>query len=330
MNHLLVTGGAGYIGSHFCAELDRLNVPYTVIDDLSRGRAAFARATRLVVEDIGNGEAVERLLRERSIDCVVHFAAYAYVGESVEQPATYYANNVVKSFALLEAARRAKVRAFVFSSSCTTYGEVGDRLITESDVQQPTNPYGDTKVAVERMLANYATAYGLRFAILRYFNAAGAHPTVPLYEAHDPETHLIPLAIRAAQPGDAVLRVFGDDYPTPDGTCVRDYIHVCDLAAAHVAALRYLEREPSLVCNLGLGRGYSVLDVIAAVERHSGRKVRSSVAPRRAGDPASLVADASKARRELGWAPARDSLDAIVATAWAGEERHVRAGVELG
>ncbi len=330
MKHLLVTGGAGYIGSHFCAELDRLNVPYTVIDDLSRGRAASVEARRLVVEDIGNGEAVERLIRERSIDCVVHFAAYAYVGESVEQPARYYANNVVKSFALLEAARRAQVRAFVFSSSCTTYGEVGDRLIAETDVQHPANPYGDTKVAVERMLVNYAAAYGLRFAILRYFNAAGAHPTMPLYEAHDPETHLIPLAIRAARPGESVLRVFGDDYPTPDGTCVRDYIHVCDLAAAHVAALAYLEREPSLVCNLGLGRGYSVLDVIASVERLSGRKVRARMAPRRDGDPASLVADAGKARRELSWTPVRDSLDAIVATAWAGEERRVAARVGPG
>jgi UDP-arabinose 4-epimerase len=323
---LLVTGGAGYIGAHFCALLERLGHEYVVLDDLSRGHASFVPRERLIVGDVGDGGLVADVVSQQRVDTVVHFAAYAYVGESVGDPALYYENNVVRGITFLGALRDAGVRRIVFSSSCATYGNSDAAAITESHPQLPTNPYGETKLVFERVLKSYARAYGLAFAILRYFNAAGADPDAALFECHEPETHLIPLAVRAALQGATPLDVFGSDYPTPDGTCVRDYIHVSDLADAHLRAVAHLRgSKPSLTLNLGTGRAYSIVEVMASVERACGRPVPHRFAPRRPGDPPSLVADASLALRELGWSPRYRELDGIVATALAGERRRLDA-----
>jgi UDP-glucose-4-epimerase GalE len=319
---ILVTGGAGYVGSHFVAALEDAGLPYVVLDDLSRGRAEFVPAHNLVEGDIADEPLVERLCRECGVDVIVHFAAYAYVGESVAEPARYYHNNVAKSVALVNAARRAGVSCLVFSSSCATYGEVlGGLPIAETTPQDPVNPYGRTKLMVEQMLADYETAYGFRSVSLRYFNAAGASERHHLFEQHDPETHLIPLAIDAAL-GSGDLEIFGNDYPTPDRTCVRDYIHVDDLAAAHVMAVDRLRRGgSSLRANLGIGIGASVLEIVEAVESLTDTAVRYRFAPRRPGDPATLVADASLARRELSWEPCYSDVREIVRTAVAGYRR---------
>ncbi|HEY2474943.1 MAG TPA: UDP-glucose 4-epimerase GalE [Candidatus Cybelea sp.] len=322
MSTILVTGGAGYVGSHFVARLEDDGSRYVVLDDLSRGCSAFVPAGKLVRGDIADESLVEELCREYGIDAVVHFAAYAYVAESVAEPERYYENNVAKTVALLRALRRAGVKNFVFSSSCATYGEPpSGRPMLESTPQNPVNPYGRSKLMVERMLADYETAYGLRSAALRYFNAAGTSERHHLFEQHDPETHLIPLAIGAAF-GERTLDIFGDDYPTPDGTCIRDYIHVDDLADAHVRAIERLRRggEP-LRANLGIGRGVSNLDIVRAVEAAAGVAVPFRFAARRPGDPATLVADAALARHELGWEPRYQQIEAIVRTALAGYHR---------
>jgi UDP-glucose 4-epimerase len=319
---ILVTGGAGYVGSHFVARLDDDGQRYVVLDNLSRGCAEFAPRGRLVTADIADETLVERLCREEGVDVAVHFAAYAYVGESVSEPQRYYENNVVNTIALLRALRRAGVGNIVFSSSCATYGEPpSGESIVESTLQQPVNPYGRSKLMVEQILADYEAAYGLRSIALRYFNAAGASERHALYEQHDPETHLIPLAIDAAL-GSRSLEVYGNDYPTPDGTCVRDYIHVDDLADAHVRAVDRLRRggDP-LRANLGIGRGASVLEVIAAVEAAAGASVRYRFGPRRSGDPPALVANPQLAQRELGWQPRYRKLDDIVRTALLGYRR---------
>jgi len=323
---LLVTGGAGYVGSHFVVALDDAAFPYVVLDNLSRGRASFVPAHNLVEGDTSDEALVEGLCRRRNVDIVVHFAAYAYVGESVADPALYYRNNVAKTVALVDAARRGGARGFVFSSSCATYGEVsGGTPITETTAQNPVNPYGRTKLMVEQMLSDYQRAYGLRSICLRYFNAAGAHESRDLFEQHDPETHLIPLAIDAAL-GSRTLEIFGNDYPTPDGTCVRDYIHVNDLAAAHVRAVARLRRNgDSLRANLGIGQGASVLEIVRAVEMLTGNVVRHRFAERRPGDPATLVADAALARRELEWEPRYRDVREIVRTAIGGYQRSRRA-----
>jgi len=322
---LLVTGGAGYVGSHFVDALEGAALPYVVLDNLSRGRASFVPAHNLVEGDISDEALVERLCRDRNVDIIVHFAAYAYVGESVADPALYYRNNVAKTVALVDAARRGGARGFVFSSSCATYGEVsGGAPIGETTAQDPVNPYGRTKLMVEQMLADYEGAYGLRSVCLRYFNAAGASESRDLFEQHDPETHLIPLAIDAAL-GSRTLEIFGNDYPTPDGTCVRDYIHVDDLATAHVRAVERLRRSgDSLRANLGIGQGASVLEIVKAVEDLTSAAVRYRFAARRPGDPATLVADAALARRELDWEPRYRDVREIVRTAIGGYQRSHR------
>jgi UDP-glucose-4-epimerase GalE len=323
---VLVTGGAGYVGSHFVARLRDDGRRYIVLDDLSRGCAAFVPVGNLVQGDIADETLVVELCREFGVGVVVHFAAYAYVGESVTQPQRYYENNVAKTIRLLAALRRAGVMQFVFSSSCATYGEAPPgESITESAPQRPVNPYGRSKLIVEQVLTDYASAYGLRSIALRYFNAAGASEAHALYEQHDPETHLLPLAIDAAL-GSSTLEIFGADYPTRDGTCVRDYIHVDDLADAHVRAVdRLRSGGDSLRANLGIGHGASVIEVIDAVSAATQRKVRRRVVGRRPGDPPMLVADARLARRELGWFPRYERLDEIVRTAVEGYRRKERA-----
>jgi UDP-glucose 4-epimerase len=313
---VLVTGGAGYVGSHFVARLEDDGQHYVVLDDLSRGRAGFVRGESLVQGDIADEALVTQLCREFNVDVVVHFAAYAYVGESVGEPERYYANNVAKTISLLHAVRRAGVTRFVFSSSCATYGEArAAASIGEATPQNPVNAYGRTKLMVEQILRDYETAYGFRSAALRYFNAAGASERHALYEQHDPETHLIPLAIDAAL-GSSTLEVFGNDYPTPDGTCVRDYVHVDDLADAHVRAMERLRSGgDALRANLGIGHGASVLEVIEAVQSATGVRARYQLGPRRPGDPATLVANAELARRELGWKPRYRDVCEIVRTA---------------
>ena len=312
-----VTGGAGYIGSHAVRELVRAGHAVTILDDLSHGhRAAVDPAARLVAGDLGDARALDDALA--GADAVVHFAGLLSVADSVADPASYYRTNVVKGVALLDAMARAAVPLVVFSSTCATYGLPVATPMAEDHPQQPINPYGATKLAFERALADYARAGGPRAVALRYFNAAGCHPDGTLGEDHRPEEHLIPLAVKAALGTGAPLRIHGDDYDTPDGTCVRDYVHVQDLARAHVAALRP-GAEPFRAFNLGTGRGHSVREVVDAVSRVTGRKVPAETGPRREGDPPVLVAAAGRAREELGFEPEWRDLDAVVETAvrWA-------------
>lgn len=319
---VLVTGGAGYVGSHFAARLADDGRNYIVLDDLSRGCTEFVDAEHLVRGDIGNESLVSEVCREFCVETVVHFAAYAYVGESVDEPERYYENNVAKTVALLHGLRRTGVRQFVFSSSCATYGVTESGLpLSEDSPQVPINPYGRTKLMVEQILGDYERAYGFRSVILRYFNAAGASERHPLYEQHDPETHLIPLAIDSAL-GARTLAIFGNDYATPDGTCVRDYVHVDDLADAHVRALDRLRNGgPSLRANLGTGRGASVLEVLEAVHVATANKARFHFADRRPGDPAVLVANAGLAFRELEWRARYRNIGDIMPSAVAGYRR---------
>jgi len=312
---ILVTGGAGYIGSHTAKALAGAGRRTVVIDNLSEGHREAVRWGGLVVADIRDEDRVRQAIRDHGVTSVMHFAALASVGRSVSDPAAYYRENVEGTLGLLRAMRAEGVGLVVFSSTAAVFGEPVETPITEEHPKHPINPYGETKLIVERALANYERAYGLRSVTLRYFNAAGADPDGSLGEDHHPEEHLLPIAIDAAF-GRRELRVFGDDYPTPDGTCLRDYIHVNDLAKAHLAALQRLESGgASGVFNLGNGRPFSVKDVIAAVERVTGRTVPWTPGPRRPGDPAVLFASSARIRRELGWEPAISSLDAIVETA---------------
>ena len=321
MAHLLVTGGAGYVGSHALLALREAGHTAVVVDDLSAGHAALLGedAAGLLEEcDICDPAAMQRVFTERGpFDGVLHFAALLSVPESVAQPARYYRNNVGGSATLLEAALDHGVRALVFSSTCAVYGKPDRVPIDEDTPLAPINPYGATKKAVEEMLADAEGSHGLRWAALRYFNACGADPSGRTGECHDPEIHLIPSALEAAAGLRKRFDLFGDDYPTSDGTCVRDYIHVTDLADAHLRAMDALLRGESLgPRNLGTGHGYSNREVIAAVERVTGRELTPTVSPRRPGDPPELVADASRARADLGWEPRHSDLDAIVASAW--------------
>jgi UDP-glucose-4-epimerase GalE len=313
---ILVTGGAGYIGSHAVRLFLDRGHDVRVYDNLSMGHRAAVPADRLVVADLGDAHRLDQVLVEHRTEAVVHFAAFAFVGESVADPAKYYRNNVVNTLTLLDALRRHGVKRFVFSSTCATYGIPQTVPLTEDEPQKPINPYGNGKLAVEFALADYAAAYGWGFAALRYFNAAGASPEGTIGEDHDPETHLIPLVLQAAAGLRPAIQVFGTDYPTPDGTCVRDYIHVDDLAEAHLLALEKLAPGVGLKLNLGTGRGYTVREVIRVAEEVTGRKVPVQESARRPGDPPVLVAAADRARRELGWQPGYTELRPIVETAW--------------
>jgi UDP-glucose-4-epimerase GalE len=319
---ILVTGGAGYIGSHAVRLFLARGHDVWVYDNLVFGHRAAVPAERLVVADLAEPQRLDHVLVERRIEAVVHFAAFAFVGESVQQPAKYYQNNLVNSLNLLEAARRHKVGRFVFSSTCATYGVPEKVPITEDTPQRPINPYGQTKLAFEHALADYAAAYGLGYAALRYFNAAGASPAGDIGEDHEPETHLIPLALQAVQGLRPPLTVFGTDYPTPDGTCIRDYIHVDDLAEAHLLALEKIEPGRGLCLNLGTGRGHSVREVVRACEEVTGKSVPLREGPRRAGDPPALVAAAGRANEVLGWRPRYTDLRGIVETAWNWHRTH--------
>lgn len=313
---ILITGGAGYIGSVTTELLRARGEQVVVLDNLSRGyRDAVAPEIPFYEGNVGDRELVARIAREHQIDACVHFAAFAYVGESVSQPTLYYENNVAQGINLLGALVTAGVRKFVFSSTCATYGEPQQIPIDESHPQLPANPYGWSKLFIERILGDYDCAYDLKFVALRYFNASGASPDRG--ERHDPETHLIPLVLKAAQKQLDYVTVFGNDYPTHDGTCVRDYIHVSDLADAHALALDYLrDGSSSTAINLGNGQGYSVLEVINAARDVTRQEIPIKIEGRRAGDPSHLVADSSKARSVLGWQPQHAELATIISSAW--------------
>lgn len=319
---VLVTGGAGYIGSHACIALASAGYEPVVVDNLVYGHEWAVKWGPLERGDIGDRAFLDGVIRRHRPVAVMHFAAYAYVGESVTDPGKYYRNNVGGTLTLLEAMRDHAITSLVFSSTCATYGTPERVPIPETAPQNPINPYGASKLMVERMLRDFDAAHALRSIALRYFNAAGADPGGETGEVHEPETHLIPLALDAAAGRGPGLTVFGEDYPTPDGTCVRDYIHVTDLAEAHVLALGKLQDGGgSDVFNLGTGHGVSVLELIAAVERVTGRKVPYTVGPRREGDPPALVSEGSRAMTELGWAPKLSDLDTIVSTAWAWHQK---------
>lgn len=325
-NTVIVTGGAGYIGSHMAKMLNDDGYQVVVFDSLARGNRDAVIDAELVVGDLTDPASLDSLFSSHPASAVLHFAAYAYVGESVNKPGLYYRNNVVGTLNLLDAMQQHEIKNLVFSSTCATYG-VPDKLpITEDSTQAPINPYGHSKLMVEQMLKDYAVAHQLRSIALRYFNAAGCASDGSLGERHDPETHLIPLVLFEAMrmlsggnPEDTSLMVFGDDFDTPDGTCVRDYIHVHDLCRAHVHALSRLIEKPELGAeqfNLGVNRGASVLDIIKCCEQVTGATIPYKMAPRRAGDPPELVSDASRAMQELGWQPQHPDVQDSIQHAW--------------
>jgi len=319
---VLVTGGAGYIGSHAAKALRRAGYHPIVFDSLVAGHRSAVRFGELVQGDISDVDRLRRTLRDRAVGAVMHFAAFLDVGESAANPIKYYRNNVGGALAVLEAMAAESVRNFVFSSTCATYGEPIETPIEETHPQRPINSYGESKLAVERALPHFERAYGVRSTTLRYFNAAGADPDGEIGEDHSPEIHLIPRAIEAAV-GGRPLHVFGDDYATPDGTCLRDYVHVTDLAEAHVLALdAMVDTGRSGIYNLGTGRPHSVKEVIDTVQRVCARSVPWTLAPRRPGDPAILFASARKAQAELRWTPRFAELDTIVSTAWEWHRSH--------
>lgn len=322
---VLVTGGCGYVGSHCIRQLIEQGHEVVVLDSLVYGhKAAIGDGISFYEGDVGDTDLVKRVLRDHGIELVMHFAAYAYVGESVTDPRKYYENNLGATLSLLGAMLDLGVKQFVFSSTCATFGTPKALPITEDTAQVPINPYGKTKLDVEHALRSYARAYGLSFASLRYFNAAGADASGEIGEDHTPETHLIPLVMDVALGKREKVLVFGDDYPTPDGTCLRDYIHVNDLAKAHIACFEKLSEGEGveLFYNLGIGKPYSVLEVIQAAQKVTGQEIAYEIAPRRAGDPASLYASAGKAKAELGWMPEYTDIEAILATAWDWHRAH--------
>jgi len=321
---VLVTGGAGYIGSHAAKALSRAGHQVVIFDNFVAGHREAVKYGELVEGDIVDTAAVRAALGRFKVDAVMHFAAYLDVGESVRDPVKYYRNNVGGAVSVLDAMAAQSVQSFVFSSTCATYGEPMETPIAETHPQRPINSYGESKLAVERALPHFERAHGIHAVALRYFNAAGADPEGEIGEDHAPEIHVIPRAIDATAGGPG-LQVFGDDYPTPDGTCQRDYVHVSDLADAHVLALESVARtNRSAAYNLGTGRPHSVKEVIAAVGEVSGRPVPWTLAPRRPGDPAVLYASPHKAQTELGWTPRLPALQSIVRTAWAWHQAHPR------
>jgi UDP-glucose-4-epimerase GalE len=315
---VLVAGGAGYVGAHTCKALARAGFLPVVLDNLSTGHRDFVRWGPLVQADLHDTSTIADTIRRYECIAVMHFAAFALVGESVTEPAKYYDNNVVGTLSLLAGMRAAGCDALVFSSTCAIYGQPAQVPIVEDTRPDPINPYGASKLMVERILSDFRPAYGLRSIALRYFNACGADPDSEIGEMRDPETHLIPRAMMALQGHITDFAVFGSDFETPDGTAIRDYVHVADLADAHVAALRHLlSGAPGGVFNLGTGRGHSVREVLDAIEREAGERLPDVTGPRRAGDPAVLVADPARARSELGFDPRLSDLATIVRTAWA-------------
>ncbi len=313
---ILVTGGAGYIGSVAVEDLHKQGESVVVLDNLIYGhREAVAADIPFYEGEIGDKNLVEKIIKAHEIEACMHFSAFAYVGESVEKPNIYYENNFVQTLRLLDVLVANNVKRFIFSSTCATYGEPQYVPIDELHPQSPTNPYGWSKFMVERALKDFDTAYNLNFVTLRYFNACGA--TTECGEHHDPETHLVPLILFAAQGKRKEISIFGEDYPTPDGTAIRDYIHISDLSQAHLLALKYLRKGGnSEFINLGNGNGYSVKEVIEAARKITGKKIETRIAPRRAGDPSRLIADAKKAREILGWNPNFPEIEKIIESAW--------------
>jgi UDP-glucose 4-epimerase len=318
---ILVAGGAGYIGSHTCKALSLAGHVPIVLDNLCQGQRDFVRWGELIVGDISDGNLLDHIFQERRIEAVIHFASFAYVGESVVEPDKYYRNNVCATLCLLDAMIRNKVSKIVFSSSCATYGIPQRVPIQEKDIQNPINPYGNTKLIVEKILADYDTAYNLKSICLRYFNAAGSDPDGQIGEMHNPEPHVIPCMLKAASGETHSFSIYGDDYDTPDGTCIRDYVHVVDLADAHVAALNLIEdTHSSDSFNLGIGNGYSVRRILDIVHEITKSSFSVEIKTRRPGDPPVLIANGEKARVELGWTP-KYSIEAIIQTAW---DWHIR------
>jgi len=315
--NILVTGGAGYIGSHCCKELSKKGFQPVTIDNLVYGHKDFVRWGEFFEGDVGDPAHLKKCLAQYKIDAVMHFAAYAYVGESVEDPVKYYENNLRNTIQLLHAVLDNNIRYVVFSSTCATYGHPQKTPIDEDHPLNPINPYGKTKRMIEEILQDYQNAYGLKYISLRYFNAAGADPDTEVGEDHDPETHLIPLVLDAAIGKRKGIKVFGTDYETPDGTCIRDYIHVTDLAQAHILALqRLMGGADSNVYNLGNGQGFSVLEVIERARKITGKNIVVENSDRRPGDPPVLIAYNAKAVKELGWKPQHADIDDIIGTAW--------------
>lgn len=317
MIRVMVTGGAGYIGSHTVFLLRSQGYEVQVADNLSAGHREAVAGVRLHQIDLRDAASTREVFQAFRPDAVIHFAAHCYVGESVVNPRKYFEDNLTASMNVLAAMLDSGTRYFIFSSTCATYGEPRVVPIPEDHPQDPVNPYGESKYFIERILRRYDEAYGLKYAALRYFNAAGAHPDGSLGESHDPETHLIPLMVRAIQDPDYTLNIFGDDYPTPDGTCIRDYIHVLDLGSAHLLAMEAMMRENrSLALNLGTGDGFSVKEMIRKLGEITGRAVKCRMGPRRPGDPPRLVAAAGQAARTLGWQCRHSSIGAILESAW--------------
>ncbi len=323
--NVLVTGGAGYIGSHCCKELHKRGYNPIVIDNLAYGHRENVKWGDFHEADIADHNQLERCFEERKIDAVMHFAAFAYVGESVTHPMKYYENNVKKTIELLSVLLKKNVKNFVFSSSCAVYGYPNSIPIDEKHSKNPINPYGRTKLIVEKILEDYYNAYGLHFISLRYFNAAGADPDCEIGEKHNPETHLIPLVLEAASGKLKSVDIFGTDYPTKDGTCIRDYIHVMDLAEAHVLSLeKLLNGGKSDFINLGIGKGYSVLEIIEKASEITGRNIPTVRASRRSGDPPVLVADNNKAIHELGWHARFTGIEEMIETAWTWHKKQLK------
>ena len=319
---VLVCGGAGYIGSHINKKLSKEGYETVVFDNLVYGHREAVKWGYFIQGDLKNIDEIEAVFQKYKIDAVFHFAAYAYVGESVEKPEKYYYNNVSNTLNLLQVMKKYGCNKIIFSSTCATYGEPEKVPITEEMPQNPINPYGASKLMVERIFKDYSKAYGLKFVVLRYFNAAGADPEGEIGESHTPETHLIPLVLDAASGKRQDIKIFGTDYDTPDGSCIRDYIHVYDLATAHLAALHYLEEgKESDFFNLGNALGTSVLEVVKSVKKVTGREFTVTMTDRRAGDPAKLVGSSEKAQKVLGWKPIYGDIDTIVEHAWKWHEK---------